>query len=140
MKRCVRCNIVKDYTEFYSDKSRKDGKTNRCIECDRIKKKVYYIINRSNELQRSKRFKLKLYEWYYELKSECMCCLCGESDPICLDFHHINPKTKIATISSMIKSRTPRLKILEEIKKCIVLCANCHRKTHKDELSASVPE
>jgi hypothetical protein len=44
-----------------------------------------------------------------------------------LDFHHTDPRAKEFKISQM---RTiPRLKA--EIAKCIVICANCHRKGHK---------
>jgi hypothetical protein len=55
-------------------------------------------------------------------------CACGESEIACLDFHHINPAekdfhmTKVGSVSSA--------RIQAEILKCVVLCANCHRKGH----------
>lgn len=55
------------------------------------------------------------------------CADCGQGDPLCLDFHHLSEKT--LTISQLIFSRRRSLTALrDEIDKCIVLCANCHRR------------
>lgn len=56
------------------------------------------------------------------------CKLCPETDQDCLDFHHTDPTTKDGTISKMLGVSTPVL--AAEIAKCVVLCANCHRKVH----------
>jgi hypothetical protein len=53
-------------------------------------------------------------------------CVCGETDISCLDFHHRNPAKKDFPISQ--KASITKIKI--EIKKCEVMCANCHRKGH----------
>jgi 5-methylcytosine-specific restriction endonuclease McrA len=55
------------------------------------------------------------------------CADCGESDPVCLDFHHLHSKT--LNISQLIFSRRRSLAALRaEMAKCVVLCANCHRR------------
>ena len=59
------------------------------------------------------------------------CIKCGEKDPACLDFHHRDPTTKEGHIGEFRKFGMKRL--LAEIEKCDVLCANCHRKFHRDE-------
>ena len=59
------------------------------------------------------------------------CQICGESDPACLDFHHRDPTTKEGHIGEFRRFGMKRL--LAEIAKCDVLCANCHRKHHRDE-------
>ena len=59
------------------------------------------------------------------------CRMCGETDPSCLDFHHRNPSEKEGHIGLFRRFGTKRL--LAEIAKCEVLCANCHRKFHRDE-------
>ena len=69
-------------------------------------------------------------EKFYEFKSKFSCSECGESHIACLDFHHLDPNEKEGSISKMIS--TP-IKLEKELKKCIVLCANCHRKLHWDE-------
>jgi hypothetical protein len=62
------------------------------------------------------------------LRNECK--QCGESHISCLVFHHRNPKEKNFTIAKMVSGKMKKELILEEIKKCDVLCANCHRKLH----------
>ena len=56
------------------------------------------------------------------------CCICGYNKCIAaLDFHHLDPNSKeggvIGTTASLEKQR-------EEAKKCILVCANCHREIH----------
>lgn len=57
------------------------------------------------------------------------CIDCGEDDIIVLEFDHRNPDEKSFTIASATSKRfvTPQI-ILDEIAKCDVRCANCHRR------------
>lgn len=57
------------------------------------------------------------------------CSRCGESDPVCLDFHHTNPESKSFAVSKHWNWRTEE-SLLHEIAKCVVLCRNCHAKVH----------
>lgn len=60
------------------------------------------------------------------------CSRCSEKHPACLDFHHRDgKKDKLGNIGEI--RRFSYRRILEEIAKCDVLCANCHRKHHWDE-------
>lgn len=60
------------------------------------------------------------------------CIRCGEKDPACLDFHHRDGgTTKDGDIATLRRFGWARLRA--EIAKCDVLCANCHRKHHRDE-------
>lgn len=65
-----------------------------------------------------------------ELKSQCKCAKCGDNRSYVLDYHHINPEEKDEKISRMISNNYNLDKIEQEINKCIVLCANCHREFH----------
>jgi len=48
-----------------------------------------------------------------------------------LEFHHLNPEEKEFTISEYCSGNNVRVELaLEEIKKCALLCANCHREFH----------
>lgn len=58
------------------------------------------------------------------------CGKCSEDTACCLDFHHINPETKKFTIGNALKMKISTEEMLEELKKCIILCSNCHRKAH----------
>jgi len=69
---------------------------------------------------------------YNEFIKTLECSICGEKDPDCLCFHHKDqsPEKRIQ-ISMLSKKRRE-----EELKKCIVLCHNCHMKHHYDTKTA----
>lgn len=59
---------------------------------------------------------------------QCGCCAYSACNDA-LEFHHLDPSVKDTGISSWIKAVSfPRL--AEEAKKCVLLCANCHREVH----------
>ena len=64
-------------------------------------------------------------------KLEKGCAHCGYTrweKAVSLDFHHENREDKIINVSSHWKTSWKQYeKMKKEIKKCIVLCANCHR-------------
>lgn len=56
------------------------------------------------------------------------CMLCGlVDDPIAYDFHHVNPSEKKISIASALR-RSITKETWEEVDKCVLLCAICHRK------------
>lgn len=57
------------------------------------------------------------------------CEKCGISDPRVLDLHHKDGEDKIMAVSQMMY-RFSWEKVVEEMDKCRVLCANCHRIEH----------
>lgn len=59
------------------------------------------------------------------------CNLCGYNKSIAaLQFHHINPEDKTYGLAQ--KGTCHKLESdLEELKKCILVCANCHREIHQ---------
>lgn len=63
---------------------------------------------------------------YKYLENE-KCVLCGFDDMRALDFDHINPSLKKFGISRAVNDGYCWDKILKEIEKCRILCANCHR-------------
>jgi len=65
-----------------------------------------------------------------EYKATKACERCGFAHPAVIDFHHRNPTEKRSTVSAMVTNGFPWYRILEEIAKCEVLCANCHRIEH----------
>ena len=60
------------------------------------------------------------------------CEVCGEKEICCLELHHIDPKTKRINIGRFNSYSLADLR--QEVRKCIVLCANCHRKLHGGKL------
>ena len=62
----------------------------------------------------------------YEYLRTHPCVDCGETDIVSLEFDHIDPSRKRRDIANMI-GRYSISKIVAEIRKCEVRCANCHR-------------
>lgn len=58
------------------------------------------------------------------------CCLCGfNAYQEALEFHHVNPEEKEFGITTDTATRALE-KQLQELKKCILVCSNCHRGIH----------
>lgn len=63
------------------------------------------------------------------------CEMCGYNKNIAaLEFHHRNPEEKEFEIDMRHFSNTSLEKLKEEISKCTLLCANCHRELHNPKL------
>ena len=59
------------------------------------------------------------------------CCICGyNAIEEALDFHHVNPDEKIFGLCDSNAATKSLEKQLMEAKKCILVCANCHRGIH----------
>jgi transcription elongation factor Elf1 len=103
------------------------------LEKMREYRREWYARNKEQEQEKARRRRSKSRQetkkWFKSYKQNIVCKVCGESEPSCLDFHHINPKTKKFSIGSQVQSQTVE-SLIEEINKCVVLCANCHRKLH----------
>ena len=105
----------------------------QCKTCRGIYKKNEYNTKKRQYRDYSLNRQKRMENWINSLKTPCV--FCGENDPICIDWHHIDPNEKsfaISHIKGKAKERT-----LEEMKKCICICSNCHRKLHAGKLSLS---
>jgi len=96
--------------------------------------KVWYNAHKKYHRTRINIRRIEIRKWVNEIKSELKCEQCPESHVATLDFHHIIPSRKEFQISRAIADGWSKDKILAEIKKCKVLCANCHRKLHWNEI------
>lgn len=67
--------------------------------------------------------------WLWLYKEKYGCADCSETDPNILEFHHKESHTKEKAVASMVQVRDLQI-IKNEVAKCVVLCANCHRKRH----------
>jgi len=100
---------------------------------DRMKqyRKEYYHRNKESEKTRIRKRTEDLGKFLKDYKNSGLSCQrCGENHPATLQFHHKDPSLKTVAVSSMVAHGYSKDKILEEISKCEVLCANCHFKEH----------
>ena len=92
--------------------------------------KNHYAKNKEKRKDQIKSRRHDLAVWFQEYKSSLCCTRCPENHPSCLQFHHNDPTEKEIEISKAITNGWSKDRILKEIEKCTVLCANCHCKEH----------
>jgi hypothetical protein len=128
-KICSGCGQAKAEDQFDWKYQAKGIRRTRCKTCMSIYSKRHYLSNKEIYKKRGvingRLGKHRLATLVYKYLEEHSCVDCGQSNPLLLDFDHRNDKFK--SISEMIKSRYSWDKIKEEISKCDVRCANCHR-------------
>lgn len=131
MKYCSRCKTEKSLLDFNKCSSKKDRLQSCCRDCSKKLNNDGYIYNqnRRNSIK-ERRVEISTYnrKMVNRYKKMCKCLICKESEPVTLDLHHLDPLIKNESPSRMIGYSTESLK--KEIRKCVVLCSNCHRKVH----------
>ncbi len=129
MKTCSICKQEKQDVEF-SIKNRSTGQLNySCKECHKKYAREHYRNNHEYylEKQKERRENCDTPRRLFEYLLSHPCVRCGESNPLVLDFDHIERDKKSFNIS-VARSAYNWNTVLSEIQKCQVLCANCHRK------------
>ena len=98
--------------------------------CNTINGKKYYrkeckscTSSKQTEISRKKA------QWFKSYKKKLSCNRCNFNDHRALQFHHVRGE-KVKAISVMVRDNHSKEKILKEIEKCEVLCANCHSIEH----------
>ncbi len=88
----------------------------------------HYYANREYYIKKAYKKREALRRWVYDLKSVTPCADCRVQYPSYVtDFDHIEAKgKKVNTVSRIINSGSFK-QIQEEIAKCELVCANCHR-------------
>lgn len=119
VNKATRLSIIRSRKKFDLDKKKKRQKKADSIYFQRNKKEIYK--------KRNTRF--------FEIKKELAntlggkCNYCGYFKCVAaLEFHH-KSNNKDENVTKMIKDASKQ-KALKEAKKCILLCANCHRELH----------
>ena len=72
------------------------------------------------------------YKWLSDYKQERGCCRCEIKDPRVLDFHHRDKQDKLFGIGGF-RREVGFQRLKDEIAKCVIVCANCHRILHDEE-------
>ena len=83
------------------------------------------VFDVENKRQWMRRRRARRKHWLNKYKLAKSCELCGyNKSPYALHFDHLNSDTKIKPVSRMILGSLENLML--ELRKCRVLCANCH--------------
>lgn len=133
MKQCTKCLISKDETEFPKHSGYTDGLSYWCRECWKAYRKEYRDANLEKARLSTNDRRASRVQWSQDLKSNTPCVDCGQIyEPYCMDYDHVPGRgEKIKGVSRMVLDNTSKEVILEEIKKCDLVCLLCHNKrTH----------
>nr|WP_083893854.1 hypothetical protein [Halovivax asiaticus] len=98
----------------------------------------WHYRNREWNTKRTLRRRTRLREWVRDQRQQRGCTRCGMNDPGCLDFHHRKDESKRMNVGEMVTYGYGKDALREEIAKCDVLCANCHRLLHHQEPSCDL--
>jgi hypothetical protein len=94
--------------------------------------KKYYEKNKASVIKKAKLNKKKNRAEWQAFKATLSCQKCGQNHPATLDFHHIVMDKSNKKLNYLTKIGAYHL-AKQEITKCAVLCANCHRIHHYEE-------
>lgn len=137
--RCGLCKEEKHFSNFNKNKTQTIGYQTICKDCSRERSRKYYKdnpqthknnVSKNNKIQSDR---LNLFIIDFLIKNPCVDC--GENDIRTLHFDHIIPEEKSHNISDMKRCRMNEEKIMKEINKCEVRCANCHAKRTAEQFN-----
>jgi hypothetical protein len=127
--RCCRCGEIKPEEEFAWRRRRKLQRDTYCRPCRSVYGREHYLANRQHYIDQAKIVRqkqaLERTRWLLAYFEEHPCTDCGVRDPLVLEFDHL--RNKAFNIGEGFAERVWKT-ILEEIEKCEVVCANCHRR------------
>lgn len=132
---CTTCGVEKAITEF-PWKNREKGKRHAvCKSCTAVRSNKWYYANKEhhvrNVMKHTRVSRQKLKDYVNDYLSRNACVVCGENDPVVLEFDHVHGKD--SAVANLIRLNVPLSRLQEEIEKCQVLCVNCHkRKTARE--------
>ena len=133
---CNKCYKEKESENFSFKNKEKNVKKKICKDCHSLYRKQHYLQNKDKYIEKAQKWNKKqkeiLGEYIFHVLSESKCADCNEKDIIVLDFDHLNDKR--FGIAEMYKNSYSLTAVKEEIKKCIVRCANCHRRKTAEEV------
>ena len=129
---CTKCGEHRDLSVFRVRRGKHEQPCKKCyLEYGRrhYQNNKQYYIDKADKRNAAVRQEVRALVERYLLDHPCLDC--GNTDPRVLEFDHVRG-TKKYNISEMQNQRFSVKALFEEIAKCEVRCANCHRiKTHQ---------
>jgi gp210 len=136
MKPCSKCGEHKPKSDFFVRNTATGTRHAQCKQCYKAQRRTthaeHYRKNQAAYQQRAKQRRERLrVEFRYNMLAylrDKSCAICGEDDVRVLEFDHINPKSKRFSISQAVRLGYSWPDVVVEMKKCRILCANCHKR------------
>lgn len=119
IKVCLKCHKKLCISSFSKNRRKKDGYSPYCKTCYKISFQDSIEKSRRKNIQK----KIKIIKDHFKRNP----CKCGETDPAALQFDHKDPTNKKFKIAKCIYDARSLKTLLAEIKKCRVVCVNCHK-------------
>ena len=131
MRKCSKCGAVCPL-EQYKLKDKRNGRREFwCPVCRSVYQKRWYRNHPEGHKASVLAYnKARTLEWQGRIQDYLRthpCVDCGESDPVVLEFDHVRGE-KADRISRMVCDLRRWDVIEQEITKCDIRCANCHRR------------
>src|SRR6266850_1731604 len=130
MKTCTGCGLERPMYEFPIKNVKTRRRGTHCRACRSAYGKVHYQKNRDRYFARPRAPRREQREpywaWVMNYLASHPCVDCGEIDPVVLQFDHRDGTEKVDAVGTML-NRASWSDLLNEIAKCDVRCANCHR-------------
>jgi hypothetical protein len=126
VKRCCTCKQVKPLGEFNRRAAARDGRQPSCRDCNKAYHYAHWERHLAQIKQRNRRIRAENRDRMVEFLRAHPCADCGETDIVVVEFDHLRDKSW--NVGSMVSHNSEWARILEEIAKCEVVCANCHRR------------
>ncbi len=118
-KSCSRCEVVQPDEAFAK-------KAHRCRACQKVLGAAHYRKNKAKYNERQDKARDAFRELVRTDKESKGCTDCKKKfEYFLLDYDHLDPSKKLLNISNM--KSYPLWRVKEEIAKCEVVCALCHR-------------
>jgi hypothetical protein len=135
-KFCGSCNTIKPVEQYSWANKQKGVRQSTCKQCHKKHAKHHYLSHKATYIQKSRdygnNYMIQCTKMVIMHLLHHPCVDCGETDPLVLDFDHLDDKEH--DICHMIQLRRKMDRIKKEMAKCEVRCANCHRrKTAKEQ-------
>lgn len=130
-KLCYKCKKDKPLSEFHKNKTKSDGVHSCCKQCQREYTRKHYEHNKQYYVDKARAYRNSLLEKVFEYLSDHPCVDCGEGDLVVLEFDHIDG-SKEGNVLNLLRCSSWD-SVEQEISKCEVRCANCHRRRHAVE-------
>lgn len=137
MKQCAKCNQVLPLDAFTKSVAARRRRGGLCKPCQREYGMAYYQMNKI-KINRTRQFNQIRYRArnrknVREYLTAHPCLDCGETDTRVLEFDHVRGK-KEGNVAELVRQGTAWQRIVLEIAKCEVRCANCHRRKTVEQL------